>query len=198
MPKRKMPAGMAGEWSFAIEAGTIASDPKTFSFSATDSERVNLARRAGVDALESVEATVTVQRVRGGVIHAMGSLQAQVIQSCVVTLAPIHTHINDQFEGWYGGEDTAVSFARAKSERDAKKANMEMEILEESVDPEPIIAGLIDLGELAAQHLCLSINPYPRAPGVMHNQGVDDVSDTGGAAIRKNPFEALKDWKEKR
>jgi hypothetical protein len=198
MPKRTMPAGMSGEWSFPVEVGTINADPQTYNFHALDSECANLARRAGVEKLEGVEASVTVMRMRGGVIHAMGSLRANVTQSCVVTLTPIHAALEERFEGWYGGEDAAVSFARAKNERDAKKANMEMEVLEESVDPEPIIAGLIDLGELAAQHLCLSIKPYPRAPGAAHDQSVDDVSDSSGAAIRKNPFEALKDWKEKR
>jgi len=188
-----------GEWSFPVAVEKLTAEPKIFHIEASEQERADLARRFGIVSVEDAKADITLQRVRGGVIHAMGTIHAQVTQSCVVSLAPVPATIQDEFEGWFGDDTSAVSFARAKSEREAKKSNMETEMLEESVDPEPIINGKIDIGELAAQHLSLMLDPYPHAPGVKYELGVDTKEESAeGASLRKNPFEALKDWKEKR
>jgi hypothetical protein len=40
-----------------------------------------------------------------------------------------------------------------------------MPFLDESEDPEPVIDGKIDAGELVAQYLSLAIDPYPRLEG---------------------------------
>lgn len=185
------------EWSYLVDIDDIGDEPKTVKFAASKQECTDLARRLGVVSVEEAKATVTLQRAGGGMIHAMGSLQARLTQNCIATLVPVAARIEEEFEGWFGDKAGAVSFARAKSERDAKKAHVEAEILEESVDPEPIVGGKIDIGELATQYLSLSINPYPRA------EGAPEVHEFGpkaeeGVSIRKSPFEALKDWKEKR
>lgn len=199
MPKSYNLMGDHPEWSVSVEVKKIGAEPKTFRFEASDEEREDLARRLGVVSVEEADATITLQQVKGGIVQAIGTIRAQVTQNCVVSLAPVISQIEEQFEGWFGDENAAVSFARAKSERDAKKANMETEILEESVDPEPIINGQVDIGELATQHLALAIDPYPHAPGVKYELGVDTKEENApGASLRKSPFEALKDWKEKR
>lgn len=198
MPKNYQHSDTA-EWPAFIDVDKIASEPKTFHIGADDQERIDLARRLGVVSIEKAVADITLQRISGGIIQALGTLHAELTQSCVVSLVPVAETIHEEFEGWFGNDSSAVSFARAKSDREAKKANMEAEILEESVDPEPIINGKVDIGELAAQTLSLYLNPYPHAPGVKHELGVDSRDETPeGASLRKNPFEALKDWKEKR
>lgn len=195
------PAGHTkSEWSYLIEVETLKDGPKSFTFGADEQQRADLARRLGVVSVEDAQATVTVQKVAGGMIHAMGHVSAEVTQNCVVSLIPVKAHVEDEFEGWFGDRNSAVSFAKARHEREAKKGHIEAEILEESVDPEPIIGGKIDLGELSTQFLSLSIDPYPHADGV---SGEFIATPPGqrteeGAALRKNPFEALKDWKEKR
>lgn len=199
MPKNYQSGG-ASEWTALVDVEKLPNSPKTFHIEADERERIDLARRMGILSVERAEADITLQRVSGGVVHAIGSMRADVTQSCVVSLAPVAQAIEEQFEGWFGNDSSAVSFARAKSERDAKKSGgMESEILEESVDPEPIVGGAVDIGELAAQNLSLFLEPYPHAPGVKYEIGVDSHEQTPeGVSLRKNPFEALKDWKEKR
>lgn len=191
---------LSPEWSVLVDVDKIpTATPKTFQIEATDEERIDLARRLAILSVEKVRADVTLQRVRGGMIHALGTLYADVIQPCVVSLAPVPQTMEEEFEGWFGGDDAAVSFARAKNEREAIKPGAETEILEESVDPEPIVNGKIDIGELATQCLSLGLEPYPHAEGVAYEIGVDSHEETPeGVSLRKNPFEALKDWKEKR
>ncbi len=188
------------EWPFLVSVEDIDSHPKTFTFEADETHLADLARRMGIVSVQSAKATVTVQQAGGGIIHAIGSASARITQNCVVTMAPVENIIEDEFEGWFGDKNSAVSFARARSEREAKKGHTEIEVLEESVDPEPIVKGRIDLGELATQYLCLSVDPYPRtqnAPTEYLAVAKGDKTDSG-AGLRKNPFEALKDWKEKR
>lgn len=199
MPKHYQ-GNMTSEWSVLIDVDKVpTAAPKSFHIEASEDERADLARRFGIVSVERAAADITLQRVRGGSIHALGTLYADVTQSCVVSLAPVVQNIENEFEGWFGGDDAAVSFARAKSEREAKKSGVETEILEESVDPEPIVNGKIDIGELTAQNISLALDPYPHAQGVAYEIGVDSIEDEPkGGNLRKNPFEALKDWKEKR
>jgi hypothetical protein len=198
MPK-KYQSGGASEWSALVEVAKLPASPKIYHIEADEQERIDLARRMAILSVEKAEADITLQRSSGGVVPAIGSLRAVVTQACVVSLAPVEQSIVEQFEGWFGSDSSAVSFARAKNERDAKKSGMESEILEESVDPEPIVNGMVDIGELTAQNLSLLLDPYPHAPGVKYELGVDShEEEPEGANLRKNPFEALKDWKEKR
>lgn len=184
------------EWSFVVNIEDVGAEPKTYSFTASAQQRADMARRFAIPSIEKASASVTLQRAGGGVIHAMGTVRADLTQSCVISLAPVSASVEDEFEGWYGDKNKAVSFARAKNDREAKKTNMESEILEESVDPEPIIGGKIDIGELATQYLSLALDPYPQAEGAARAFGVKTENETAGT--RKSPFEALKDWKEKR
>lgn len=199
MPKNYQ-NNMTLEWSVLVDVEKIPTNaPKSFHIEASEDERADLARRLGIVSVERAVADITLQRVRGGLVHALGTLYADITQSCVVSLAPVVQNMQEEFEGWFGGDDAAVSFARAKSEREAKKSGVETEILEESVDPEPIINGKVDIGELAAQNLSLGLDPYPHAGGVAYEIGVDSHDQVPeGVNLRKNPFEALKDWKEKR
>lgn len=197
MPKNYKDGGKA-EWSYLISIDDIRGDPKTFTFKPSERERIDVARRLGLISIESSEASVTLQRAGGGMIHAMGIIRADVTQNCVVTMAPLPVHIEDEFEGWFGSKDQAVSFAKARNEREAKKAHAEFEVLEESVDPEPIVNGKVDIGELATQYLSLALDPYPHAQGATHEFNPPDKKGDDGAKHRRSPFEALKDWKEKR
>lgn len=197
MPK-KYAGQETAEWSHMLEIDEIGAAAKTHNFQASAQQRIDLARRMGIVSVEAAEASVTVQRV-GGVIHALGLVRADLTQSCVVSLAPVPAHVEDEFEGWFGDKAGAVSFAKARNDREVKKGHMDLEILEEAVDPEPIVNGRIDVGELATQYLSLALDPYPRAEGVASQYIVPEgVEDKAGAELRKNPFEALKDWKEKR
>lgn len=199
MPKQ-YPSSGGTEWSYMVTAESISAEPKTFTFEADERQCIDLARRFSIVSIEEAEAVVTLQKVSGGVIHAMGTVRAEITQACAVSLATIPVSIEEEFEGWFADKSAnAVSFAKARSERDVKKGQTEIEVLDESVDPEPITNGKLDIGELAAQYISLAIDPYLRAEGVSPVYSVGPKEKEGdGAELRKSPFEALKDWKEKR
>ena len=78
------------------------------------------------------------------------------------------------------------------------KHQAEVEILDEREDPEAVIYGRIDLGELVAQHISLAVPAYPQREGVEFEHGDEGIELDKKSPLRKNPFEALKDWKEER
>ena len=165
---------------------------------ADERARVDLARRLDIEALEALTADLSVSPAKGGVVHVHGQLRAKILQNCVVTLDPLRSTIEEEVEGWFSDEEQMVSFAKIRKEKQTRKAHAEVEILDESEDPEPIVNGKIDLGELVTQHLSLAIDPYPHKEGVAYEYTQEKASAGKGSEIRRNPFEALKDWKEKR
>ena len=185
---------LSPEWSYLVEVDEIDSKPVEFKISPDDKEIQALLGRLGVKDLNDFTASFTLRR-NNMIIHVKGRLSAKVVQDCVVSMEPVETEIRDEFEAWFADPDQAVSIAKARREKQREKGHAELPMLEESEDPEPIMDGKIDLGELAVQYLSLSINPYPHAEGVEYEHG-DDQKENDPSITRKNPFAALKDWKD--
>ena len=195
MPKLKL---LEQEWSHFFDADDVdRTRPTTLKIEASEDERTDLARRFSVESISRAEADLTLAR-ESGTIHVTGQFHCTITQNCVVTLEPFETELSEAVEGWFADKENRVSFAAAKKEREVVKSHAEVEILDESEDPEAIIEGRIDLGELVAQHISLTIPLYPRKDGVRYEVGDDNFEIDEKSPLRKNPFEALKDWKEER
>lgn len=186
------------EWGFTIEADEISETPRSYFLSPTEQEIKDLERRLDVKSIDRLEATLNVSRQAGGRIYVQGHMKAKITQSCVVTLEPVEDWIEDDFDAWYLDKDSTVSFTEAKKNHQTKKGHVEVEVSEESDDPEPLVDGKIQGGELVTQYLSLAINPYPHKEGAAHEFRDDEIEVNKPSELRKNPFEALKDWKSKR
>lgn len=142
-------------------------------------EREALARRFDLVAVDALSARVRVRRMPGGpVVRVEGSLAADVVQRCVVTLAPLPVHIEENFVETFGPDGYRVP--------DDGPDTDAPEVFDESG---------IDLGELAAQILSVSLDPYPRAPDadtLREPRSGDDAGD------RHRPFSALGEMVQKR
>lgn len=186
-------------WSVLIDHGEIGAKPYHKVLEAKEADLKAIAERLGIPAVDSLTAEMTLQRIPGNraVVHLEGQLKAQVVQSCVISSAPVKAYIEEEFEAWYADHDSFVSLTRARQERAGKMADNEVPVIDEREDPEPMINGKIDAGDLVAQYLSLSLDPYPRAHGVSwEKDSVDTAFDAADAPVlRKNPFAALKDWK---
>jgi len=144
---------------------------------ANPEERVRLAKRMGLVSLDGFAATVRLQRdLNTGFIHVSGRLEGDVVQTCILTLAAFPTHVEDSFETEFSS--------------DAAEIGDEITLDMENEPPEPIIDGVIDLGELVSQYLSLALDPYPRAPGAAL-----DPSWVETDRQATSPFAALKNLK---
>ncbi len=146
---------------------------------ADDAERAALAARFDLIAVEALQASVRVQRVPGGpLVRVSGRLTADVVQRCVVTLAPLATHIEEEFIETFGPSGYRAPEGEPESDL-----------------PEVFDDNGIDVGELAAQLLLLSLDSYPRAPGAEVAQETRPGELGGG---RSRPFAALGEMMAKR
>jgi hypothetical protein len=186
------------EWSHFFDIADLNQSGSTkLTIEASEDECEDLARRFSVEAISQAKADLELKR-ESGIIHVMGRFYCTITQNCVVSLEAFETELSEEVEGWFADKENTVSFAAAKKERDVAKSHAEVEILDEKEDPEAIIDGVIDLGEFTAQHISLAIPPYPHKDGVKYEVGDDEFQVDEKSPLRKNPFEALKDWKKDR
>lgn len=147
--------------------------------SATTEECAAVAARLGLLQLDSLQATLDIRRDGDGLaIDVSGTLTAAVQQACVVTLAPVAAKLTEAVTGCY-----MPPAAIPEEDGEFTLADAEAPVID------PIIHGMIDVGELVAQHLALALDPYPRASGAETAL----PSEASAAAGRQKPFLHLAD-----
>lgn len=140
---------------------------------ASERERQALARRFDLIDIKSLTARLTVRPERTGLNFAVtGKVEADVVQRCVVTLEPLDAHVEQVIDVHYAAPEFLT---RAMPERDVEEEDME-----------PIENGVMDLGELAAQHLGIGLEPYPRKAGLPTLE-----AEFGEPIVKENPFAKL-------
>ena len=176
------------EFSRPFAVDELGFEPATVTLEASPSERAALALRFDLTDLRRLTAQVRVRwRQRNRHLEVTGELQADLVQTCVVSLEPVEAHVADSFR---------AEFLRGLP------ATAEVDLLLDPGDddpPEPLDGPLVDLGELVAQHLSLAIDPYPRAPGISFDAvqaKLEPASDPEPEA--DNPFRKLAALQQKR
>ncbi|MBL8702486.1 MAG: DUF177 domain-containing protein [Alphaproteobacteria bacterium] len=146
-----------------------------FAIEATPTECAALAKRFGLVRLDRLAATGEAVLGSAGRWQLTGSLEAAVVQTCVVSLDPFTAEIRDGFE---------LVFAPAED------AEEKAEIDVGDADDEPLPAdGRLDVGEIVAQQLSLALDPFPRKPGV-HWEGAGPA-ESAAEPDTVRPFEGL-------
>lgn len=142
-------------------------------------ERGALAAEFDLLELGALTADLTLTRWRGDGVEIHGRVQAELSQSCVVTLEPVAQKIDAPF---------VIRLVPAGS-RLAEAAGREVAIDPSAEDPPDIYEGhTIDLGAIVTEQLGLAIDPYPRSPGAM----LGEISYPPEAAEKpESPFGAL-------
>lgn len=139
-----------------------------------------LAKWAGVDAVERFEGRVELRKLPAHRFVYDAALTADIVQSCVVTLEPVRSHL----------------------ERNVSRTLHLSQISRQSAEPEPAWSPADDEGpeeiqspryDLAApllEEFVLAIDPYPRASGVAFEPPVLEPEPA------ESPFAVLKNLKK--
>jgi uncharacterized metal-binding protein YceD (DUF177 family) len=138
----------AAEFSRLVPLARLASGGYRRQIAARPAERDALAARFGLVALDRLAADVVLRPQAGGIVLLDAAFEAAFVQSCVVTLEPVHGTISERFALRYGPPG-------------AVEADM-MPAAEEAAF-EPLAGDAIDIGEAVAQELSLQLPPFPRA-----------------------------------
>ena len=143
------------------------SGPQICKIDCDESECAALAARFGFAAVARLSARLKVKRAGPGHWNVTGKLQAEVTQLCGVTGEPVPESVDFTIEERYC------------------RASEEGTDIDVSLDGfEPLVDGAIDLGEVVAQTLAISVNPWPRSVDAPHSFAV-------GESEKEHPFAGL-------
>jgi uncharacterized metal-binding protein YceD (DUF177 family) len=145
-------------WSVPVAVDDIADSGMHVEIDAPAEVRAQVL--AVVEGLSTVREILKLSGVfdlkrRGGRVHVEGHVRAKVGQTCVVTLEPIDSDI-----------DETVDLMFAPTHAEMTPSDAEVEVSLQGDPPEPLTGGTVDLGALAIEFLVLGIDPYPRKSGV--------------------------------
>lgn len=175
------------EFSRTVGTSAVGEEGLEVGFDANAAERAALARRLGLLALDRLAGTARLRLASDGRIRAKVTFDADVLQSCVVTLEPVAARLKESFE---------ASFADPAELEAEFGPEVEVEVDVDAEDPpEPIWGGRMEIGELVAQHLSLALDPFPRSPGAELPAGAE-AERTEEPASR--PFAALAELASRR
>jgi hypothetical protein len=172
---------MQEPFSRIIRVDTAPRDGETLAIEANSSEREALAAFLKLPSIERLSATLTVKRAARGGARVIGRVQGELTQTCVVTLEPFPSAVEEEID---------VRFAPRDDEIDRRRPLEAPQTVSMADDdePDPIIDGKIDLGALAAEFFALGLDPYPRRPGAEFEPPVDSEPEaTPFAVLRGEP-----------
>lgn len=169
-----------GPWRAFVPVVQIPDSGLHREIEADQATRAAMAGIAGLREISSARASFDLRPRSGGRVHVAGRVQARVGQTCVVTLEPLESDIDEEVDLIFTPSEQISELAEPADSDD----DYQME-----EPPEPIENGMIDLGRLATDVLFLAIDPYPRKEGAVfeHQVTATDPED--------HPFAALKTLK---
>ncbi|MBB4065488.1 YceD family protein [Gellertiella hungarica] len=174
-------------FSYVVKVGHISANPVTVTLSADEKEREGLARLWQVEKVDGLSAELQIARWKKDGIRIRGTVRADIVQNCIVTLDPLPAHIEETIDQIFIPEGSKLA-------RITLDGQGEMVVDPDGPDaPELFHGDSIDAGEVVAEFAALAIDPYPRKEGIDFR---DHIEDDGTNDRRPSPFAALKDWKK--
>jgi hypothetical protein len=168
-------------WSVPVAVEDIPESGLHSEIEAPAAARAALAELAGVRELPRLSAVFDLTR-EGAMVYVRGQVSARVGQTCVVTLEPIESAVEEAVDLEFTPVAAGAPEARPKTARKRPHRGDE--------PPEPLVDGTLDLGALATEFLILGIDPYPRKAGA---QFAPPKAEDGGV----HPFAALEALKKR-
>jgi uncharacterized metal-binding protein YceD (DUF177 family) len=179
----------APEFSRPLAIADLRRDRLARRIEASPSERDAVARRLGLKAVDALTADLkAIARSSGRAVEIRGHIVADVVQTCVVSLEPFASRIED---------DILTLFTTGPETEAAVEVDIDPEA---AMDTEPLTGGTIDLGELTVQTLALALDPHPRKPdatfkaewGPSEDEAADEPEEHSDRSTEgAGPFAAL-------
>ncbi len=152
---------------------------------AAPDELARIARALDLVACASLTADYAITATTNGRYRLSGTLRAGIEQTCVVTLEPIASSIEERFD---------VTFWPEQDLPAPRSGEVDMD---EEPEPEPMLAGQIAVGRVVFECLAMAIDPFPRRPGATLDWRSPAPQDAA-ADTSASPFAVLANIKTRR
>ncbi|MGB3388233.1 MAG: DUF177 domain-containing protein [Pseudaminobacter sp.] len=127
---------------------------------ADERQREALAAGHGLEKVERYRVELMVTPWKRNGVKVAGSVTADIVQACVVSLEPIETHMDEEVSALFWPEDSKLG-------RSGFSTAGEIVLDADGPDsPETFSDDVIDVGALAEEFFGLAIDPYPRKKDV--------------------------------
>ena len=138
-----------------IAVSQVTDGPVEMVIDATKSERKKLAEVFELVEFKNLRASLHLVSPDAGVtIHLSGQVEAELVQSCVISLEPVTSRIEATLERIYSDQEKPDDSIDITIELDADEPF------------EPFSGDSINVWQAIVEQLALEIDPFPRAPGV--------------------------------
>jgi hypothetical protein len=99
----------SGEFSYLVKVGHISANPVQVHVEADERERANLAELWKVETVNHLAADLQIARWKKDGVRIKGHVTGEVVQSCVVTLEPVVTSIEQDIDQIYVPEGSKLA-----------------------------------------------------------------------------------------
>lgn len=160
--------------SYEVSVSRLPKKGMPVMIEADERQRARLARDHGLSGVTSLRADLLVSGWKRNGVRIAGRVVADIVQECVVTLEPVHDHIDEEIAATFLPEDSKLG-------REGFGLGGEILIDVDGPDsPETFSGDRIDVGALAEEYFGLAIDPYPRKAGVELQTAERDAPEATG------------------
>lgn len=175
-------------YAFKVNTAQVVDKDQKLQVTPNAGELAAIAKAYEVDAIESLTADFLLKPYRKAGLRVVGAIKAAVAQTCVVSLEPFVQEISLEVDRTFEPHSS-----RPRKIKDLNDDG-EIEIDLESLDPPDVISdGVLDVGAVICEELALSLDPFPRKPGVKFKTGeeTDEEESAKNEDAAPSPFAAL-------
>ena len=170
-------------FSLTVAVRDIGRKGRTVMLEADAGKRAALAKVLGIEAIERLAGEFSFEMISGNSVHLRGRLEADLVQTCVISLEPVQQHVD---------ELVSMTLLSTEIPDGRPDASTLVDPMDED-DRDTYSSGRIDLGMIVSEQLSLHLDPYPRASGVEF-----EAAGNAEAEERDSPFAALERLKRDR
>lgn len=146
---------------------------------ATEAQRAALAGIHGLVSVERLHAELAVSVWKRNGVKVEGRVEADIVQSCVVTLEPVANKVGEDISALFLPEDSRLG-------RESFGLGGEIMIDVDGPDsPETFSGDRIDVGALVEEFFGLGIDPYPHATGASLPSGGSSPQPAEDSELRQ-------------
>ncbi|MEQ8373876.1 MAG: DUF177 domain-containing protein [Roseibium aggregatum] len=179
-------------YSYKVNAARVVDKDERVTVSPDEAALKAIAKTYELDGIRDLKADFLLKPYRKAGLRVVGPLTATLEQTCVVSLEPFESQLKIDVDRTFEPQSS-----RPRKVSDLNEDG-EIEIDLETLDPPDVILdGVLDLGAVICEELALTLDPFPRKPGVEFEGGDgDDDSVDEEPEAKPSPFAALKALKD--
>ena len=180
-------------YSFTVNAARVVDKDEKIVVEPDAAGLKAIAATYDLDGISALKAEFTLKPYRKAGVRVVGPIFATIQQTCVVSLEPFESDVRLDVDRTFEPHSS-----KSRKVRDLNEDG-EIEIDLESLDPPDVILdGVLDLGAVICEELALSLDPFPRKPGVEFEGSSEQEDEAEEEPEEKpSPFAALQALKNK-